>query len=402
MNKNIFKFNAIRNEASGEYLELIDTAESLMTKALVREYGQEEVTKRFSGQGIFERVLPDYKDASIDYLNNKLSADLFATSFKKYRPDVKLSFHKDTFLPADLQTAEFMKSRSVWSDPVFLSHFAVAYETAISPAAQSIAVGFYDDFVQVKHVGWGDSYAVPVESNDIFVVNEIGQDTFKVARQRLLNKTYTATPRPYGAEVSVNFYHLASGKVNWSAHILGIAKAYVKKWNLLSINSLKATIDEAMSAGSGNTPYFRATLNDENHFGLVSLLEAANDNGNINVYGDILAVSKLVPETGSDKQATEWGERGFVARYKGTDVYKLKQTLIPGTINTEPIFGAPQNYLWYINEAVAPIHLVFEGETLTVDRKSFETGDGTITFKVLSNFDMIYVASTKIGAIVIN
>ena len=384
--KNIAKFSAVKNNVSDELRELSNIAEDLVAKALYQEFGKEEILQKFSGQGIFEKISPERENDSIELLNNKLSAHLFAVSYKTFRPDVELAFDEKTYLP-DAKTAQIIKSKRTWQDPIFRSAFAVAYETAISPAAQSLAVGFYD---------------VDVNSNEIFVVDEIGQDSFKVARQRLLNKTYTATPRPYGAATAVNFYHMASGKANWALHIMNIARGYVKKWNLMAIESLKTTIDEAMTAGGGSTPYFKATLNDDNHFGLVSLLESANDSSNINVYGDLLAVSKLVPGTGSDKQATEWAERGFVAYYKGTNVYKLRNTLIPGTINTDPKFGAPTNYLWYINEVEAPIHLVFEGETLTVNRDSFQTGDGTIEFEVFSNFAMIYVPASKIGAIVIN
>lgn len=404
MDKNlaIAKFSAYKNKFEDGTLlrEAIQLVEDITAKELYRRYGKDTIQQKFSGTGMFENISPENENVSISLLNNKLSMLLLSKAYYDYC-GVELQFDENTYEPKTDVVKNIIKNPQLWKDPVFISRFAAIYEEAISPAVQSLAIGFYDNLVQIHNIGWGDSLAITVDSNEVLVVDEIAQDTLRVARQRLLSEEYTANPRPYGAAVSVNFYHLASGKVNWAEHIYAIARAFVKKWNLMSINVLKKTIDDAMLAGGGETPYFLATFSDENHTRLISLLEAANDAYTVNVYGDIQALNVLLPAEGSDKQATEWGEKGFVTAYKGANIYKLRQTLIPGTINSDPVFGAPENYLWYLTESVKPIHLVFEGERLQIDRSSFETGDGTVTFKLISNFDMIYVPATKIGCIVV-
>ena len=413
--KYVSKFSNMKNKIENEGLRNISFAvEDLMTKFLYQRYGKDKVQTKFSGTSVFESVSAERKDDSIEVLNNKISAALFAEAYKRYGGTKELVFDlgdtekgiKGTFLP-DAKTKQIIADKNLWSSPVFRDSFAVVYETAITPMAQTLAVGFYDGLTKITNIGWGDSYAVDVESNEVLTVSELGQDTLKVHSQTLHNKTYTAVPKPYGAATSINFYHMASGKLDWGKHIFKIAQAFVTYWNLMAINSMTKQIEDVTTKGTVDSDYFKITLNDDNVTRLIKLLTAANNDGRINIYGDLTMVNQLLPTTDANNApilsqiGEEWIKRGYISRYLGCDVYKIDQIILPGTKNANPLFGAPENILWFMNDIEAPLHLVFGGNTMSIDRNHMETGDGMLKFGVISNFDMVFVPSSKFGAIIV-
>lgn len=400
------KFSSMKNKIKNETIKKINfLAEDLITKSLRGKFGLEKVNKKFAGSGVFEKV--ERENDSTELLNNKITALLFMAIQENYDFGSKLVFDEETYLPNN-ETAEIIKNPQLQKSRIFQEYFAVAYENAITPTAQTLAIGFYDQLVQVKNIGWGDSYAVTVNSNEVLRVGEVGQDTLKLFNQKLHNNEYTATPRPYGTAVSINFYDMASGKMDWAEHITGVAKAFVVYWNLMNNVCMTTIVDDAIANNGGlDTPYFKATLSEANHIALVKLLKAANNSNKVNVYGDLSAVNQLIPNANANVTymsllGDEFTSKGYISTFLGANIFETGQIILPGTINDNPLFGAPEKYLWYFSEDEQPLHLVFEGNTLSVDRDHFQTGDGMLKFAVVSNFDMIYVPASKIGAIVIN
>ncbi len=413
--KNAYKFSVAKNNINNDNLKTVAfVAEDLMTKYLrsgASGISKEAIGLAFDGSSVFENVSPDRVKDSYELLNNKITAGLLTQTFAEYNSNIELKFDKDTFV-ADLQTQNILRNPQHWKSYVFQDKFAVNYGQVISPIAQSLAVGFYDNQAQIHNLGWGDSFAINVESNEVLVVSELAQDTLKVASQTLKNKEYTAKPRPYGAGVSINFYHLASGKLDWGKHILSVAKGFARRWNQMAIESLYDVFAKATTNFTVNTPYFKTSLTDANWNAVVKALDAANDGLVVNAYGDLDAITQILPNTTvatmdaalSTLLGKEWTAKGFVGEYHGANVYKLGQVFLPGTINgsgTSAIFGAPEDIIWFTSEAIKNLHLVFEGTPITIERTSFETGDGMLRFTVISNFDMIYVPGSKIGAILV-
>lgn len=406
MTNMLAKFGAIKNSYADEDLKnLTSLAETITGRFLYRNADKGVIQKVFSGTGIFERFDEKFENLSTDVLNRMLSRGLLekvyaGTTFEQTKG--KLEFTEDHY-PTP-RTAEIIKNPNVFGSNELKEKFAVLYSTVISPAAQALTVGLYDDFVQTHRIGYGDSPIIQVASNEIFVVEEISEGNYRAATQVLHDNIYTANPRNRGAAVSLSFYQIASGAMRWEDHIIAIAKAFAKYYNQLAINGMKAYVEKRITAN--DTAYFKTSWNDTNHRALIKLLSAANDNDIINVYGDIDAISVIKPDANELGAANIMGAigeqylvRGYLGQYKGANIYKLRNTIVPRTINGTPVFSAPVNMLWYLNDGYKPLHAIFEGDLLTVNTNNIESADGTLRFYVQSKMDMIYVPGSKIGAI---
>jgi len=415
---NVIKFSQIKESISDKGLKNISfVIDDLMTKYLqskasINHVVEERIKRVFSGTGVFEQVSDERKNDSIERLNSKITAALFSKSIEDARLSYEVKFDDDpvtgTFAP-DAQTKNLMKSPQIWKNKTFVNAFMSNYEIAISPAAQVVSVGFYDDLAQIHTCGWGEDIRFTVESNEAFVVQPIGQDTFKMAKQSLKSKDYVATPKAHGARVSINFYDMASGKLNWADHIMKISRAFADRWNQCAIEALYSYISDATTKFTVNTPFFKTTFSDANWNAIVKAIPAANGMGAIKAYGDLDALTQILPSTTvatmdaalASVLGKEWTANGYIGEYHGASLSVLPQKFLPGTINSngaDAVFGAPEDLIIFTNEGVKPLHLSIEGGTLYVNRDYMETGDTTLDFAIAANYDLLYIPGDKIGA----
>ena len=129
---------------------------------------------------------------------------VFNESFMRECASAMPSYNEDTF------TLEDMKNPMVHKNLFLLERFDTILAQAISPVVPTVVAQGYENLYDVTQVGWGDNAKYFVESNEMFVVNDIAEGIARGGVQTMYNTEYTVQARPKQVSVYVDWYHVAS------------------------------------------------------------------------------------------------------------------------------------------------------------------------------------------------
>lgn len=292
-----------------------------------------------------------------------------------------------------------IKDPTIHNKTVFKETFQAILAQVMTPIVPALVSAAFMEMSDVANIGFGDTAKFDVRSNDTFYVTNMAEGVLNGSVQRLYNKELVVNATPYNIKTTVNWYHVASGLFDFGYFVDRIGYSFANYVSEMVIQAITKDITTNIAASS---PYFTNGFTTNKWTTLIDRLSSANGNARISAFGSLSALSAIIPtQTGlQNGLGEEWTRVGYLESYMGTPLIRVPQILLPNTVNTTALFGAPNDTIWLFAEGgYKPVKLVFEGQAITKDFIPTESVDKEMGIDVTMRIGQGFVAASKYGAI---
>ena len=283
--------------------------------------------------------------------------------------------------------------------------------TPILPAVYSEAVSIFADTVEV---GFGETYQLSIDSNDIPVFQDAAWGTQRsIPRNRFYSKDYTLNPQPRSCYVSAKWVQLVSNGWDFGRFFANItAGMYAKTMGMWNA---------AMTAAASNTALIPSGLkynfSAQNWVALANKLAAVNNTAinNIIAYGGAVALAKVLPyqATGATNVnmdaalatllGADYIRAGFLGEYMAVRLIPMTDVVIPGTQNSDVQTMLPADKIWMLaGNGRKPLTIGYNPEGgITFEIDPLQSGDFEIGINMTFCIDSVAVFASKVGLVTI-
>ena len=283
--------------------------------------------------------------------------------------------------------------------------------TPILPAVYSEAV---DIFAETVEVGFGETYAVSVDSNDIPIFQDTAWGAQRsIPRNRLYAKDFTLNPQPRSCMLTAKWVQLVSNGWDFGRFFANLtAGMYAKTMGLWNAAMTAAASDTALIP-SGLKYNFSA----QNWVTLANKLAAVNNTriSNMIGFGGAVALSKVLPlqSTGSTNVnmdaaimtllGADYVRAGYLGEYMAVRLMPLTDVVIPGTQNGDVTTMLPADKIWMMaGNGRKPLTIAYNPEGgITFEMDPLQTGDFEIGINMTYCIDSVAIFASKIGLVTI-
>jgi hypothetical protein len=296
-------------------------------------------------------------------------------------------------------TLEAVKNPMLTNKAIFKETFNAVIAQVMTPIIPALVSAAFIEMADVANVGFGDNSRFLVRSNDTFYVTHAAEGVLMGSTQRLYNKELTVSATDYSIKTTVNWYQVASGLFDFGDFIDRVGQSYAAYISTMVVQAITSDIATNISASS---PYFTNGFTTQKFTSLVDRLSAANGGAKINAFGTLSALSAIIPnqiglQYGLGEQ---WSKVGYLYTYMDTNLIRVPEVLLPNTVNTNALFGVPNDTVWLFAEGgYKPVKLLFEGQAITKDYDPMESADMEMGIEVKMKIGQGFVAASKYGAI---
>ena len=364
---------------------------SLFVKA-----GKELVEKHFS------TVVNKMSDNSVTSKVKSLFSDLSVDSYAKDNEDFLNTLMKYCFDKANTGLVwnglETIKNPMV-RNTAFKETFNAVIAQILTPVIYAVVSTQYMELAEIQNIAYGDTGRFIIKPNEVFLVHEIAQGIQLGGLQRLYNDEVTVNPTPKQIFYNMEWYQVAAGVFDfgdWSYKIGASYSAYIQ-------SQVVAAFQAIVTAGiAGGSSYFASGFTDAQYLQVGQRVKAGNANSQVYVFGTLASLGKVIPTTAGLQYGLgeEWAKVGYLDRYKGFRLMEMEQAIVPGTVNTSPIFMIPDNVLYFIPmNMYKPVKVVFEGSNVVVETVPTQTVDKTGGLSITCMIGITTAVGSKFGAL---
>lgn len=361
-----------------------------------------ELTKKFAGRkvadkkGSFAEMLDSYATGSKD--DYKEHNDKFVTALFKHCM-ARGGFDVSNF------NVGMMTNPMITGSNGFKESFALVVSQILSPVVPALATAAYLDWADVRQIGWGDTAAFEIKNNDTFYVTKIGEGVLEGTIQRLYDDVVTVNTELYNIKTTVDWYHVASGMLDFGEWVYRVGLSFSNYISLMVIDAIQGYAEAGVTAGNA---YYTSGFSTPKFATMVDRLQAANPGSRIRAYGTLSALQAIIPEgtAGSSianmqfQLGEEWSKVGYIGEYKGVDLVRIPQIILPNTVNNQALLGIPDDVVYlFADGGYKPVKLVFEGEPITINILPMDRQDKEMGVNVTMRFGQTLIVASKFGAI---
>lgn len=303
-------------------------------------------------------------------------------------------------------------SASLYGNAQFYAILQGIYEEIISPILPRVYSEAVSIFADIVEVGFGETYALTVDSNDIPVFQDAAWGAQRsVPRNRFYAKDYTLSPQPKTAQVFAKWTQLISNNMDfgrWFANITaGIYAKTMGMWNA----AMTAAATDTSLIPSG----FTYTFSNENWVRLANKVATVNNTSisNIIAFGGAVALSKVLPTevTGSTNVnmdaaiatllGADYTKSGYLGEFMSVRLMPLTDAVIPGTQNGSATTILPEDTIWMMaGNGRKPLTIAYNSETpITLEIDPTKAGDMEIGINLTIALDSVAVFASRIGLV---
>ena len=241
----------------------------------------------------------------------------------------------------------------------------------------------------------------------MFIVNDAAMGIARGGLQTMYNTEYTVQAHKKEVACYVDWYHVASGKQDWGRFGVKVGLAYAAFIEGKVVKAMESCVTASVAAKQGISGYIANGMSDNNWIVTARNIELANGGSKVYALGTKLALANAVPQwsagIGTEFRYDENSaivKTGFLPEYKGVPMVELGNALIPNTINGTPAVLGSDKIIYMIPMGMyKPVKVVFEGNTLTVEKNPLEMADHTYCMNVNMLVGVDVVVGSKFGAI---
>ena len=292
--------------------------------------------------------------------------------------------------------AEIFKDPRVQKNSDVLENFNAIIAEIINPILPMVSnEDFVRFFAEVRQIGWGDTARFVVKSNELYKVNEIAEGVLRGTMQIIHDDEMTINTKNVEIVTEVDFYQVASLNFDFGDFGLRAARSFEQYVFLKVIAALNTAtaVNGAVYSASGFTKANWATIAQK--------VSAANGGSSVWAIGTLGALNNVVPsETGLQMGLGQrLADEGYLERFMGVRLVCLDPAFnTPYGVNTNGDLAFADDEIYFIAVgAYRPIGIVYEGDTLVVERDYTHTPDKTYRIKIGMRVGVGAVLGSKFG-----
>ena len=291
------------------------------------------------------------------------------------------------------------KSPVVTRNSDIQENYNVVIAEIINAIAPTVVSKAYADFLaEVRQVGWGDTARFIVHSNALYRVNEIGSGIGHGALQPIYDNEFTVDCSPIEIAAYIDWYQIAAGVAvhDWGLFAFRAGKSFEQ---YVMVKIIMAMTEATAAVGGG---YQAGGVDVDNWTTLADKVRAANGDASVYAIGTLQALNKAMPaEVGLQYGlGDEMAKAGHLNRYLGIPLIPISQAVDGTTVNTNPKLLIPTNIIYMVaSDAYRPVKIVFEGDSVTVERIPEQTTDKTYVIGIQMRIGVAVVIGSKFGTI---
>ena len=292
--------------------------------------------------------------------------------------------------------AEIFKDPRVQKNSDVLENFNAIIAEIINPILPMVSnEDFVRFFAEVRQIGWGDTARFVIKSNELYKVNEIAEGVLRGTMQIIHDDEITINTKNVEIVTEVDFYQVASLNFDFGDFGLRAARSFEQYIFLKIIAALNTAtaVNGAVYSASGFTKANWATIAQK--------VSAANGGSSVWAIGTLGALNNVVPsETGLQMGLGQrLADEGYLERFMGVRLVCLDPAFnTPYGVNTNGDLAFADDEIYFIAVgAYRPIGIVYEGDTLVVERDYTHTPDKTYRIKIGMRVGVGAVLGSKFG-----
>lgn len=247
----------------------------------------------------------------------------------------------------------------------------------------------------------------------MFIVSSNAMGIARGGVQTVYGTEYSV--RAYKKEVAayIDWYHVAAGKYDWGRFGVKLGLAYAAYIEGLVVRAMASSITtdgtnpSAIATAQGISGYIANGFSDDNWVTLARNVELANGGSQVYALGTKISLAKVLPaETATSQfrylEDSAIVKTGYLPAYKEVPMIELGNALVPNTVNGVPEVIVSDKVIYMIPMGgYKPVHVVFEGNTLTVEKNPLMTADHTYQMIINLMVGADVVVGSKYGAILL-
>ena len=292
--------------------------------------------------------------------------------------------------------AEIMKDPRVQKSNDVLENFNAVIAEIINPILPMVSnEDFIRFFADIRQIGWGDTARFIVKSNELYKVNEVAEGVLRGTMQIIHDNEITINTKNVEIVTEVDFYQVASLNFDFGDFGLRAARSFEQYIFLKVVAALASatTVNGAVYSASGFTKANWSTIAQK--------VSAANGNSPVWAIGSLGALNNVVPaETGLQMGLGQrLADEGYLEKFMGTRLVCLDPAFAtPWGVNTNGDLAFNDDEIFFIAVgAYRPIGIVYEGDTLVVERDYTHTPDKTYRIKIGMRVGVGAILGSKFG-----
>lgn len=333
----------------------------------------------------------------VDMVNeNKGNTEEYKTANKLFSQNIVEYCVNGTGL--NYSNLEMVKNPMVYDNIIFKSRFATILAQAITPAVPTVISGNYDQLFEVFQVGFGNSAKYQVESNELYIVNDIAEGIKRGAQMTTYNQEYSVSASRRQISVFVDWYEVAAGVQDWGKFGRKIGLSFGAAVQSMVVKSMSKVITDAASHGISG--YMANGFNDDNWLKLARNVKLANGNSQVYALGTDIAIGKIMPDAAAFRFGPDSDivTKGALPAYKNVPLIPLDNALVPNTVNKTPKAILGDDFIYMIAMgSYKPVKVVVEGNNVAVSENPFEKKDHTYSMTVDMRIGADSVVGSKFG-----
>lgn len=252
---------------------------------------------------------------------------------------------------AKFNSLDDIKNPMIHKNVFFLQTFNTILAQAITPAVPTVVASGYNELYDTTQVGYGDNARYYVESNEMFIVNDIAEGIARGGVQTAYNTEYTVQARRKQVSIYVDWYIVAAGKQDWGKLCQKIGLAFSAYIQGKVAKAMASAITDASKHGISG--YIASGMTDDNWLTIARNVKLANGGADVYALGTNIALADVLPAESATSafrytDNSEIIKRGFLPSYKGVPMIELGNALVPNTINGTPEVVVPDNIIYFI------------------------------------------------------
>lgn len=372
-------------------------------RTLAYEYAAKGKKALNAARGFGEDPFSQLQPMQYKKLNEKFQAEHLLYAAKK------VCVNNDVSAPESME--EFRKrGMEFYGNAAFYAVLQGIYQEIITPILPAIYSEAVDEFAEVVEVGFGETYALSIDSNDIPIFQDSSWGASRsVPRNRLYAADYTLNPTPRSAWVTAKWTQLVGNNMDFGRFFANIAAGmYAKTMALWNAAMTEAVADPAL-VPTGLT----YTFNNENWVTGANKIAALNNTSISNVFatGNAVALSKVLPTdvTGSTNLnmdaaiatllGADYTRSGYLGEFMSVRLMPMRDVVVPGTQNgnVETVLNPDIVYMMAGNGR-KPLTIAYNSATpITIEMDPRRSADFEIGINMTIALDSIATFASRIA-----
>lgn len=262
-----------------------------------------------------------------------------------------MQFCADAIPGAHYNSLEDVKNPMIHRDMFFLQRFNTILAQAITPAVPTVVANGYQNLYDVTQVGYGDNARYTVDSNEMFIVNDMAEGIARGGVQTQYNTEYTVQARRKQVSVYVDWYLVAAKKFDWGKFTQKIGNAYAAYVQGKTVKAMASAIANASAHGIAG--YIASGMSDANWLNISRNVSLANSGADVYALGTKLSLASVLPKESATSgfrydEDSAIIKTGFLPSYKDVPLIELGNALVPNTVNGTPEVVVPDDIIYFI------------------------------------------------------